>query len=263
MFHIINFVESEKNGPVIPLYNVTDRLVKMLDISEKSVRRLKQELHQLKEKETNEKQRQETNQQQQQETIEQQQQEMKEQGETEANVRVLRRSNPPAKICCRLHTASAFSSSSKIDPSIPQALPPQKKRHSGHRKIILSEQGKDLIRVEFHKLIQEKVYPTSEKLLKRLNEQYEDFPIRSASTLRKEMKSIGFIYQRTSKIKIPLDSQAFVAARAKYFQALEELREANVHLYYHDGTWLNLREVKRLIWTLEGKGEIKKGGGNV
>ncbi|CAF3142132.1 unnamed protein product [Rotaria sp. Silwood2] len=154
MFHIINFVESEKNGPVIPLYNVTDRLVKMLDISEKSVRRLKQELHQLKEKETNEKQRQETNQQQQQETIEQQQQEMKEQGETEAN--------------------------------------------------------------------------------------------------------IGFIYQRTSKIKIPLDSQAFVAARAKYFQALEELREANVHLYYHDETWLNLREVKRLIWTLEGKGEIKK-----
>ncbi|CAF4194494.1 unnamed protein product [Rotaria sordida] len=227
MFHIINFVESEKNGPVIPLCNVTDRLVKMLDISEKSVRRLKQELHQLREKETNEKQR----------------QEMKEQGETEANVRVLRsrtislsiskhressESNPPAKNFCRRHTASAFSSSSKIDLSIPQALPPQKKRHSGHRKIILSEQGKGLIRVEFHKLIQEK---------------------------------IGFIYQRTSKIKIPLDSQAFVAARAKYFQALEELREANVHLYYHDETWLNLRVVKRLIWTLEGKGEIKKGGG--
>ncbi|CAF2967915.1 unnamed protein product [Rotaria sp. Silwood2] len=198
---------------------------------------------------------------------------MKEQGETEANVRVLRSrtislsipkhressgSTPPAKICCHRHTASAFSSSSKIDLSIHQALPPQKKRHSGHRKIILSEQGKDLIRVEFHKLIQEKVYPTSEKLLKRLNEQYEDFPIRSASTLRKEIKSIGFIFQRTSKIKIPLDSQAFVAARAKYFQALEELREANVHLYYHDETWLNLREVKRLIWTLEGKGEIKK-----
>ncbi|CAF1352201.1 unnamed protein product [Rotaria sordida] len=127
MFHIINFVESEKNGPVIPLCNVTDRLVKMLDISEKSVRRLKQELHQLREKETNEKQR----------------QEMKEQGETEANVRVLRsrtislsiskhressESNPPAKNFCRRHTASAFSSSSKIDLSIPQALPPQKKR---------------------------------------------------------------------------------------------------------------------------------------
>ncbi|CAF1352181.1 unnamed protein product [Rotaria sordida] len=180
MFHIINFVESEKNGPVIPLYNVDDRLVKMLDISERSVRRLKQELHQLRQKEINE----------------QQQQEMKEQGEMDANVRDLRSrtislptskhressgSNPPAKILCRRHSASAPSSSSKIDLPIPQALPPQKKMHSGHRNIILSEQGKDLIRFEFHKLIQEKVYPTSEKLLKRLKDQYEDFPIRSAS----------------------------------------------------------------------------------
>ncbi|CAF1457639.1 unnamed protein product [Rotaria sordida] len=199
MFHIINFVESEKNGPVIHLYNVDDRLVKMLDISERSVRRLKQELHQLRQKEINE----------------QQQQETKEQGEMDANVRDLRSrtislptskhressgSNPPAKILCRRHSASAPSSSSKIDLPIPQALPPQKKMHSGHRNIILSEQGKDLI---------------------RLKDQYEDFPIRSASTLRKKMRSLGFIYQRTSKIKIPLDSQAFVPARAKYFQALE------------------------------------------
>ena len=63
--------------------------------------------------------------------------------------------------------------------------------HSGHRKIILSEQGKDIIRVEFHRLIQEKVYPTSDKLLKRLKEQYEDFPLRSASTLRKTMRNVS------------------------------------------------------------------------
>ena len=43
MFHIINVVESEKNGPVIPLYNVIGRPAKMLDISERSVYRLKQE----------------------------------------------------------------------------------------------------------------------------------------------------------------------------------------------------------------------------
>ncbi|CAF3487448.1 unnamed protein product [Rotaria sp. Silwood2] len=72
---------------------------------------------------------------------------------------------------------------------------------------------------------------------------------------------LGFVYQRTSKIKIALDSQAFVAARAKYFQTLEEFKEANVHLYYHDETWINLREVKRSIWTLDGEGEMKKGGG--
>ncbi|CAF1328425.1 unnamed protein product [Rotaria sordida] len=227
MFHIINFVESVKNGPVIPLYNVDDRLVKMLDISKRSVVGLKHELHQLRQKEMNE---------------QQQQQEMEENDEVDANVRDLRSrtislpmsrhressaSASPAKILCRRHTVSAASSSSYIDLPIPQALPPQKK---GNRFIPLlkQQQGKDLIRFEFHKLIQEK---------------------------------LGFIYQRTSKIKIPLDSQAFVAAKAKYFQALEELREANVHLYYHDETWLNLREVKRLIWTLEGKGEIKKWGG--
>ena len=54
-----------------------------------------------------------------------------------------------------------------------------------------------MIRVEFHKLIQEKVYPTSDKLLKRLNEQYEDFPIRSASTLRKKMKSVSEVFVLT------------------------------------------------------------------
>ena len=45
MFHIIDFVESEKSGPIIPLYNVKDRLVKMLNISERSVYRLTHELH--------------------------------------------------------------------------------------------------------------------------------------------------------------------------------------------------------------------------
>jgi hypothetical protein len=45
IFHVIDFVESEKNGPIIPLYNVKDRLVKMLNISERSVYRLTHELH--------------------------------------------------------------------------------------------------------------------------------------------------------------------------------------------------------------------------
>ncbi|CAF1652656.1 unnamed protein product [Didymodactylos carnosus] len=126
MFHSINFVESEKNGPVIPLYNVSDRLVEMLGIFERSVRRLKQEFQQLRQKEINE----------------QQQEETEEQGEIDANVKELRSrtiplstskhressgSNPPAKIPCRRHTAAVSSSSSKIDLSIPQALPPQKK----------------------------------------------------------------------------------------------------------------------------------------
>ena len=66
--------------------------------------------------------------------------------------------------------------------------------HSGRQNIILSDEGKDLIRLEFHKLIEEKVYPTSDKLLERLKEKYEDFPIRSTSALRKEMKKVSEIF---------------------------------------------------------------------
>ncbi|CAF0930722.1 unnamed protein product [Didymodactylos carnosus] len=82
MFHIINFVEREKNGPVIPLYNVNDCLVKMLGVSGRSVRRLKQEFQQLRQKEINEQQQEETN--------EQQQEETEGQGEIDANVKELR-----------------------------------------------------------------------------------------------------------------------------------------------------------------------------
>jgi hypothetical protein len=128
MFHIIDFVESEKNGPVIPLYNVTDRLVKMLDISERSVYRLKHELQHLRQKETK--------------NQSQQQQQTEEKEEAETNVRYLRSrtislptfkrrdsstSVPPAKILCRLHTDSSVSSITHIGLLIPQALPPQKK----------------------------------------------------------------------------------------------------------------------------------------
>ncbi|CAF4152552.1 unnamed protein product [Rotaria sordida] len=138
MYNIINFVESEKNGPVIPLYNVDDRLVKMLDISKRSIVRLKHELHQLTQKEINEQQ--------------QQQQEMKENDEVDANVRHLgshiislpmsrhresSTSATPAKILCRRHTVSAASSSSHIDLPISQALPPEKK---GNRFIPLLKQ---------------------------------------------------------------------------------------------------------------------------
>ena len=98
----------------------------MLDISERSVYRLKQELHQLRDKQINE----------------QQQQETKEEGEINVNVRDLRSrtislttakhrqssgSNPSAKILCRGHTTSAVSSSNKINLPTPQALSPQKK----------------------------------------------------------------------------------------------------------------------------------------
>ncbi|CAF4088995.1 unnamed protein product, partial [Rotaria sp. Silwood1] len=51
MFHVIKFVESEKHGSKIPLYNVNDRLSKMLGISHGSLVALKDELKTLIEEE--------------------------------------------------------------------------------------------------------------------------------------------------------------------------------------------------------------------
>jgi hypothetical protein len=47
MFRIIKFVEGEKNGPVIPLFNTTERLEAMLGISQRSVFRLRNEMYKL------------------------------------------------------------------------------------------------------------------------------------------------------------------------------------------------------------------------
>jgi len=44
MFNVIKFVESEKNGSVIPLNNVNERLESILGISMASVERLKKEM---------------------------------------------------------------------------------------------------------------------------------------------------------------------------------------------------------------------------
>ena len=43
-FHVIKFVENEKSGTVIPLFNVNERLSAMLNISLRSVVRLKSEM---------------------------------------------------------------------------------------------------------------------------------------------------------------------------------------------------------------------------
>jgi len=46
IFNVINFLESEKNGWKIPLYNVNERLEPMIGISMRSVERLEREFRQ-------------------------------------------------------------------------------------------------------------------------------------------------------------------------------------------------------------------------
>ena len=76
------------------------------------------------------------------------------------------------------------------------------------------------------------------------------------------MKQLGFSYKQTSKVPIPLDLVPFIAQRAAYFRRLDELREANAHLYYHDEMWCNVGEVKRSLCLDEaGEGRIRKQDG--
>ena len=46
MFKVIRLVENEKNGTIIPLNNMNDRLHTMLEISLSSARRVKEEMRQ-------------------------------------------------------------------------------------------------------------------------------------------------------------------------------------------------------------------------
>ncbi|CAF2968883.1 unnamed protein product [Rotaria sp. Silwood2] len=60
-------------------------------------------------------------------------------------------------------------------------------------------------------------------------------------------------------MKIPLDDISFIAARARYFRILDELRADNAIIFYQDETWSNAGDEKRSIWIAEGgSGRLKK-----
>jgi hypothetical protein len=100
------------------------------------------------------------------------------------------------------------------------------------------------------------------KVLNHIHNEYDDFPIQSATTLWRHMKRLGFCYKETNKVTIPLDSISFVAQRAAYFRRLDDLRANGVFIYYHDETWCNVGEEKRSIWlTDKGEGRLKKSDG--
>lgn len=63
------------------------------------------------------------------------------------------------------------------------------------------------------------------------------------------MKKLGFVYRRTSKVIVPLDTPTFMAARARYFAAIDELRNIDAKIFWHDETWANKNEEKRFVWT--------------
>ena len=77
------------------------------------------------------------------------------------------------------------------------------------------------------------------------------------------MIKLGFVYKRTAKVTVPLDSPSFMAARARYFRALDQLRSEGSTIFWHDETWCNKSEEKAFIWTdgTTGKGRLRESDG--
>lgn len=127
MFNVIKFVESEKNGWKIPLFNVNERLEVMLGISMRSVERLKSEFRQEEERIAEEMRK--------------------------TAMEELKRREEKHEITVRLRHRSSSRAERRFSPMrIPVkhhrsvARPPSKTSQSGRPTIILSEQQTEYIR---------------------------------------------------------------------------------------------------------------------
>ena len=72
---------------------------------------------------------------------------------------------------------------------------------SGRPKVQLTILEEDTIRLIFHQLLKDKVYPTVETLLSTLLDQNSQFLIHSKTSLRPKMKELDFKYRKTKKSK--------------------------------------------------------------
>jgi len=121
MFRIIKFVEGEKNGPVIPLFNTTERLEAMLGISKRSVFRLRNEMYKL----------------------EMDPEENEDEQKNEEKVQLRSRSRTISETVVlpkQSHRKRQYSI------EVPLASSPKKKGHSGRKVVKLTEQQQDHIR---------------------------------------------------------------------------------------------------------------------
>ncbi|CAF1229266.1 unnamed protein product [Rotaria sordida] len=115
-------------------------------------------------------------------------------------------------------------------------VPPAKR--SDRPKVQLTNFEQATIRLTFHQLLKDEMYPTVENLLSTLLSQYPEFPIQSITSLCREMKALGFKYRKPKQAEVLMDSITFQAQCTIYFRKIDQLQSNNSILYYHDETWL-------------------------
>ena len=159
IFRVMEFVESERNGPQIPLTSTSARVMALLGISYSSVHKLKKELKQLRQEET-----------------------MKNTDEHEEVV------TEESTIRTRAQDASMFAPSgrrktkktwsateiaSAASTDVPMPMAPMKEGNVGRRQVVLSEAGEDAIRYHFHLILVRITFDTH-VILRNLFERLSD-----------------------------------------------------------------------------------------
>ena len=128
MFRVIEFVEREKTGAVIPLHNTTGRVLAMLAISESSLFRVKKEIVDQRQKELDEPVTQEP---------------------ISSRRRTISSTHQSHSHRKRRWSAVSYDSASTIT----TPLPSKKEGNSGQTAVCLSELAEDTIRYHFHLLL--------------------------------------------------------------------------------------------------------------
>ncbi|CAF2670256.1 unnamed protein product [Rotaria sp. Silwood2] len=140
MFNVIKFVEREKDGCLIPLNNVNDRIKSILGISMSSVERLKREMRE-RVREMLEKQN---------ELIElQKKRDQEKQNNEDAAIQAtLRLRNPRTRSSSSTSSSSSVTAASSptVTAFMPVAKSSRKRAHSGRSSILLTESQKENVR---------------------------------------------------------------------------------------------------------------------
>ena len=125
--------------------------------------------------------------------------------------------------------------------------PPQRKA-PGQKRIDLDEFLKSAIGGRVRRFFLRKEVPTVVKILHDCREHIEDFPQLSATTLWRNLRSMGFKYtKRTTKRQL-YERHDVIAARAEYLREIKELRRDGRPIIYLDETWCNQHHTVGRTW---------------
>ena len=59
-------------------------------------------------------------------------------------------------------------------------------------------------------------------------------------------------------MRISLDSNKFIVSRARYFETMKQKRDSDAQIYFHDESWINLGDVRKIFGYMKEKDAFAK-----